>query len=118
MALASRRVGAVSLLSLSSGLPLGLVWLSVPTWMAAVGVDIKTVGLITLAQAPYSFKFVWAPLMDRVWPPFLGRKRGWILATQVLLAALFGVLAAVAATPTGGAVSCLLRAISFAAATQ
>jgi PAT family beta-lactamase induction signal transducer AmpG len=118
LALASRRVGAVSLLSLSSGLPLGLVWLSVPTWMAAVGVDIKTVGLITLAQAPYSFKFVWAPLMDRVWPPFLGRKRGWILATQVLLAALFGVLAAVAATPTVGAVSGLLLAISFASATQ
>ncbi|MDX2013776.1 MAG: MFS transporter [Myxococcaceae bacterium] len=118
MAVTSRRVGAVSLLSLSSGLPLGLVWLSVPTWMAAAGVDIKTVGLITLAQAPYSFKFVWAPLMDRVWPPFLGRKRGWILVTQALLALLFGGLAAIATTPSVGAISGLLLAISFASATQ
>ncbi len=118
VAFKSWRVGAVALLSLSSGLPLGLVWLSVPTWMAAAGVDIKTVGLITLAQAPYSFKFVWAPLMDRVWPPFLGRKRGWILLTQLVLAALFGALASVATSPTVGTISALLLAISFASATQ
>lgn len=118
LALTNRRVAAVSLLSLSSGLPLGLVWLSVPTWMAAVGVDIKTVGLITLAQAPYSFKFLWAPVMDRVWPPVLGRKRGWILVTQLILAALFGAVAAIATAPTVGAISALLLAISFASATQ
>lgn len=118
MAVSNRRVGAVSLLSISSGLPLGLVWLSVPTWMAAVGVDIKTVGLITLAQAPYSFKFAWAPLMDRLWPPFLGRKRGWILVMQVVLALLFGALAAIATSPSVGAISALLLAISFASATQ
>ncbi|MBM4783209.1 MAG: AmpG family muropeptide MFS transporter [Archangiaceae bacterium] len=118
IAFTSWRVGAVSLLSISSGLPLGLVWLSVPTWMAAVGVDIKTVGLITLAQAPYSFKFVWAPLMDRLWPPFLGRKRGWILVTQLALAALFGALATVATSPTVGVISALLLAISFASSTQ
>lgn len=117
-ALTNRRVGAVALLSVSSGLPLGLVWLSVPTWMAAVGVDIKTVGLITLAQAPYSFKFAWAPLMDRLWPPFLGRKRGWILVTQVALAALLGALASLATSPTVGAISALLLAISFASASQ
>lgn len=114
----SWRVGAVALLSLSSGLPLGLVWLSVPTWMAAAGVDIKTVGLITLAQAPYSFKFVWAPLMDRVWPPLLGRKRGWIFVTQLGLAASFGGLASVATSPTVGTISALLLAISFVSATQ
>jgi PAT family beta-lactamase induction signal transducer AmpG len=118
MAVSNRRVGAVSLLSVSSGLPLGLVWLTVPTWMAAVGVDIKTVGLITLAQAPYSFKFVWAPLMERVWPPVLGRKRGWILAMQVVLALLFGAVAAVATSPSVGVISGLLLAISFASATQ
>jgi len=109
---------AVSLLSLSSGLPLGLVWLAVPTWMAAVGVDIKTVGLMSLAQAPYSFKFLWAPVMDRVWPPLLGRKRGWVLITQLLLAGLLGGLASIATSPTIGAVSGLLLAISFISATQ
>lgn len=118
VAFTSWRVGAVSLMSISSGLPLGLVWLSVPTWMAAVGIDIKTVGLLTLAQAPYSFKFVWAPLMDRVWPPILGRKRGWVLVTQVILAALFGALASVATSPTIGVISALLVAISFASSTQ
>ncbi|MBL8922366.1 MAG: MFS transporter [Myxococcaceae bacterium] len=118
IAFTSWRVGAVSLLSISSGLPLGVVWLSVPTWMAAVGVDIKTVGLLTLAQAPYSFKFTWAPLMDRLWPPFLGRKRGWILVTQLGLAALFGALASVASTPTVGVISALLLAISFVSSTH
>ncbi len=117
-AFTSWRVGAVSLLSLTSGLPLGLVWLSVPTWLAGVGVDIKTVGLLTLAQAPYSFKFAWAPLMDRVWPPFLGRKRGWILLTQLVLALLFGGLASIATSPTVGTISALLLAISFASSTQ
>jgi MFS transporter, PAT family, beta-lactamase induction signal transducer AmpG len=118
IAFKSWRVGAVALLSLSSGLPLGLVWLSVPTWMAASGVDIKTVGLITLAQAPYSFKFIWAPVMDRFGPPGLSRKRGWILVTQIALAGLFGALASVATTPTIATISALLLAISFASATQ
>ncbi len=50
------------LLSFSSGLPLGLVWIAIPAWMAREGVDIKVIGLFTLAQAPWSFKLLWSPL--------------------------------------------------------
>ena len=74
----SWRLLSVVLLSFSSGLPLGLVWIAIPAWMAREGVDIKVIGLFTLAQAPWSFKLLWSPWMDRYPPPFLGRKRGWI----------------------------------------
>jgi MFS transporter, PAT family, beta-lactamase induction signal transducer AmpG len=81
----SWRMGSVALLMFSSSLPLGLVWIAIPAWMTYIGADIKVVGLFTLAQAPWSFKFLWAPLVDRYPMPFLGRKRGWILVTQVVM---------------------------------
>src|SRR5690606_31089967 len=76
------RVAAVAALSFSSGLPLGLVWIAIPDWMRSIGVDIRVVGLFTLAQAPWSFKFLWSPLMDRFRLPFWGRRRGWIAVAQ------------------------------------
>lgn len=87
----------MTLLSFSSGLPLGLVWIAIPTWMTRAGVDIKVVGLFTLAQAPWSFKFLWSPLMDRYPLPWLGRKRGWILLSQAALLVLGLVLSGVGA---------------------
>lgn len=117
-AFGSWRVGALALLSLSSGLPLGLVLTAVPTWMAREGVDIKTIGLLTLAQAPYAFKFLWAPAMDRYWPHLLGRKRGWILVAQGALAVATGLLATQAASPDVGAVALLTLAVAFASASQ
>lgn len=117
-AFSSWRVASVSLLSISSGLPLGLVIFAIPAWMTKVGVDIKTVGVMTLAQVPYTFKFLWAPLMDRYWPPLLGRKRGWVLLMQAVLALSVGALAWVAAAPSIGVVSALMLLISFASASQ
>ncbi|MBI3931903.1 MAG: MFS transporter [Acidobacteria bacterium] len=116
---ASWRLGSVALLSFSSGLPLGLVWLAVPAWMTQVGVDIKVVGLFTLAQAPWTFKVLWAPLMDRYPLPFLGRKRGWVFLSQVALLGL-GVWLGVAADPPVpiGLVALLCLATAFASATQ
>ena len=67
-ALSSRRIGAVTLQSFSSGLPLGLVWIALPAFLTYRGVDISTVGLFSLVQAPWSFKFLWSPLMDRFGP--------------------------------------------------
>ena len=87
-AISSRRTLAVTLLSFSSGLPLGLVWIAIPDWMRSIGIDIRIVGLITLAHAPWTFKMLWSPLMDRFSPPFLGRRRGWIVATQIALTIL------------------------------
>ncbi len=116
---ASRRLRAVALLSFASGLPLGLVWIAIPAWMARVGVDIKVVGLFTLAQAPWSFKFLWSPLMDRFPPPFLGRKRGWIFLSQLALLVLGLWLAGVSDHPEAvWVIGALALATGLAAATQ
>jgi len=115
----SWRLGAVALLQFPSGLPLGLVWLAIPTWLAEQGVDLKVVGLVTLAQAPWTFKLLWAPLMDRYPLPFLGRKRGWIIVMQGVLLVLGLGLAAVSDRPGAvAAVGILALAIAFASATQ
>jgi MFS transporter, PAT family, beta-lactamase induction signal transducer AmpG len=121
LALRSPRTAAVSLLSFSSGLPLGLVWIAIPTWLAREGVDIRIIGLFTLAQAPWSFKFLWSPLMDRYALPLprIGRKLGWTLLWQIAL--LIGTLS------LGGVVlrpemlwiiGSLTLAIAFASASQ
>jgi PAT family beta-lactamase induction signal transducer AmpG len=115
----SWRLLSVSLLSFASGLPLGLVWIAIPTWMTQAGVDIKVVGLFTLAQAPWSFKFLWSPLMDRYPLPILGRKRGWILLAQVALLGLGLWLAGVPPSPeTVWVIGAISLATGFAAATQ
>ncbi len=121
LALKSWRTAAVSLLSFSSGLPLGLVWIAIPVWLAREGVDIKIIGLFTLAQAPWSFKFLWSPLMDRYALPLpgLGRKLGWTLAAQVGLLVLTLLLGDVATRPEAiWIVGALTLAIAFASATQ
>ncbi|MGA2331591.1 MAG: MFS transporter [Syntrophales bacterium] len=72
-------------LGFSSGMPLALTGSTLSAWMVAEGVDIKTIGLYSLVGLPYAFKFLWSPLMDRFVPPFLGRRRGWMLITQLVL---------------------------------
>lgn len=119
LAMTSWRTASVSLLSFSSGLPLGLVWIAIPDWMRDIGVDIRVVGLITLAQAPWTFKFLWSPVMDRYVPPFFGRRRGWAAISQVALFATTLMLAGVGNHPeTPWVVGALALAIAFAAATQ
>ena len=115
----SWRLLSVALLSFSSGFPLGLVWIAIPTWLKQEGVDIKVVGLFTLAQAPWSFKILWSPLMDRFKLPLPGRKRGWILLAQVALLGLSFGLAAVADSPRDvWTIGALSLAIAFVSATH
>jgi len=79
----------------ASGLPLYILIQLLPAWLRTSGVDLSTIGLFFLFQFSYNWKFVWAPLMDRYAPPFLGRRRGWMLITQipliVLTASLMGL---------------------------
>ncbi|MBS1148324.1 MAG: major facilitator superfamily 1 transporter [Myxococcaceae bacterium] len=117
-AFTSWRVGALALLSFSSGLPLGLVWIAIPAWLKVAGYDIKTVALVTLAQAPWTFKFLWSPLMDRYVPPLLGRRRGWIVLMQLALAVLIGILASQAKSPEVMVIGALAILIAFASASQ
>jgi PAT family beta-lactamase induction signal transducer AmpG len=69
----------------SSGLPLYLLLNLLPAWLRSEQVDLKSIGLFALIQLPYTWKFLWSPLMDRYGLPLLGRRRGWMLLTQVLL---------------------------------
>jgi MFS transporter, PAT family, beta-lactamase induction signal transducer AmpG len=115
----SWRLASVSLLSFSSGLPLGLVWIAIPTWMKQEGVDIRVVGLFTLVQAPWTFKFLWSPLVDRYAPPLLGRKRGWMLLSQLALLVLGLWLAGVSRHPDAvWVIGALALATAVASATQ
>ncbi|MFW6175955.1 MAG: MFS transporter, partial [Acidobacteriota bacterium] len=99
LAMRSWRTASVAILSFASGLPLGLVWIAIPDWLRSIGVDIRAVGLITLAQAPWTFKFLWSPLMDRYAPPFWGRRRGWVALAQVALLVATLALAGVGNDP-------------------
>lgn len=81
----SRKMLIMLVLGFSSGMPLALTGSTLSAWMVTEGVDIKTIGLFSLVGLPYAFKFLWSPLMDRFVPPFLGRRRGWMIITQLIL---------------------------------
>lgn len=119
LAMTSWRTASVSLLSFSSGLPLALVWIAIPDWMRDSNVDIRLVGLFTLAHAPWTFKFLWSPFMDRYTPPWLGRRRGWVGLTQIALLVLTLCLAGLGSDPDAvWVVGALALAIAFASASQ
>lgn len=109
----SKRVGMLAALGFASGLPLVMSGQTLSAWMATVGVDIKTIGLLTLVSLPYSLKFLWAPLLDRYALPFLGRRRGWMALTQLGLCGAIWFESSVnpKATPSTMAVAALLVAM-------
>ena len=92
---ALHRLAVVTLLGFASGLPLALTGQAMQAWLTMDGIDLATIGFLSLVGLPYTFKFLWAPLMDRFEPPGLGRRRGWLLLTQL---ALVGTLLALAAS--------------------
>lgn len=118
IAFSNWRLGAVALQSFASGLPLGLVWIAIPAWLKYRGVDIRVIGLFSLTQAPWNFKFLWSPLMDRWSPGFMGRKRSWMAVTEVMLIASIVALAHIARDPTIGLVFLVGFLIAFSSASQ
>lgn len=120
--LSSRRIGVMLPLGFASGLPLALTSGTLQAWLTVAGVDLRTIGFFTLAGLPYTVKFIWSPLMDRFVPPWLGRRRGWMIATQI---GLMAGLAAMAATGPGGGTGAMLwvlgllaLAVAFVSASQ
>jgi PAT family beta-lactamase induction signal transducer AmpG len=69
----------------SSGLPFFVLLQLVPAWLRSEHVDLKSIGLFALIQFPFNWKFLWAPFLDRYAPPGFGRRRGWMLAAQLVL---------------------------------
>lgn len=80
-----RNARILLLLGFASGLPLALTGGTLQAWITVENVDIKTIGFFSLVSQAYVFKFLWAPFMDRYQLPFLGRRRGWMLTTQIML---------------------------------
>lgn len=114
----SRRIGVITLLGFASGLPLALTGGTLQAWMAVDGVDIRTIGIFTLVGLPYTIKFLWSPIMDRFAPPIFGRRRGWIIITQICLA--IGISLMAFSSPKNGTylLGILALTVAFASASQ
>jgi PAT family beta-lactamase induction signal transducer AmpG len=89
--LLNRKMVTCIFLGFTSGLPLYVLIQLVPAWLRSHEVDLATIGLFALVGLPYTWKFLWSPVMDRFKLPFLGRRRGWALITQ------FGLIFSIAA---------------------
>jgi len=112
------RLSAILVLGFASGLPLALTGQAMQAWLTVDGVDLATIGFFGLVGVPYTFKFLWAPLMDRFEPPWLGRRRGWLALTQLALAALLWWMASLSPTATPGLFAAAAVAIAFLSASQ
>ncbi len=88
----SPRVFPLLVLGFASGLPLALTGGTLQAWATLDGVSLQNIGFLTLIGSAYTLKFLWAPLVDRYSFPFLGRRRSWILLTQLALAACIAAM--------------------------
>ncbi len=114
----NRRMLTCVFLGFASGMPLWVLISLVPAWLRTEGIDLATIGLFSLMTLPYTWKFIWSPLMDRYRPPFLGRRRGWALITQVVLLATIGALGLCEPTAALFPILALVFIISFFSASQ
>ena len=112
------RLAAVLMLGFASGLPLALTGQAMQAWLSLEGIDVATIGFLSLVGLPYTFKFLWAPLMDRFDPPWLGRRRGWLVLTQLLLAGALLLMAGTSPQESMRLYALLAVAIAFLSASQ
>lgn len=114
----NRRILICVFTGLASGMPLYVLFQLVPAWLREEGVSLAEIGLFALVGIPYTWKFMWAPLMDRWVPPFLGRRRGWMLIFQVALLVAIGVLGMFQPAQSTWLVAWLAVAVAFFSASQ
>jgi PAT family beta-lactamase induction signal transducer AmpG len=114
--LMNRRILVMLPLGFVSGLPLALTSGTLQAWLVVEGVDLKTIGIFTLVGLPYTLKFLWAPVMDRVVPPWLGRRRGWMVLTQLCVAVALGLMAMTNPTLHPGWLAAYALLVAFLAA--
>jgi len=113
-----RRFAAVLLLGFASGMPLALTTGSMQAWLTLDGVTIATIGFFGLVGIPYTFKFVWAPLMDRFELPFFGRRRGWVVLCQLAIAAALWWMAGITPKDDARAFALVALLVAFLSASQ
>jgi MFS transporter, PAT family, beta-lactamase induction signal transducer AmpG len=116
----SRKMAALLFLGFASGLPSQIIDAPLKAWLATSGVDVAAITqLSAAAMLPYAFKFVWSPLLDRYAPPFLGRRRGWLLITQIALVISIALMAIQQPSPNNLQVMTIIAvAIGFFSASQ
>lgn len=117
-ALLNKRMLVCLFTGFSSGLPLYLLIQLVPAWFRNEGLDLATIGLFNLVLFPYTWKFLWSPVMDRFSFPMLGRRRGWMLMTQVPLIGLMALLGTFSPVENLSAVMVTVALIAFFSASQ
>lgn len=105
-------------LGFASGLPLALSGATLQAWYTDAGVDLRTIGLLGLVGLPYTYKFLWAPVLDRVQPLPMDRRRSWLLLCQLLLAAAVAVLARLDPSSAPTTIALLALLIATLSATQ
>jgi PAT family beta-lactamase induction signal transducer AmpG len=102
----------------SSGLPFFVLLQLLPAWLRSEHVDLKSIGLFALIQFPFNWKFLWAPFLDRYAPPGFGRRRGWMLAAQLVLLVILPVFGWFDPVRDLWSVAVLALAVAFFSATQ
>ena len=117
-AILNRRMLICAFTGFSSGLPLYLLIQLVPAWLRVEGVGLAEIGFFTLVGLPYTWKFVWSPIMDRYTLPFLGRRRGWMLVTQLALFLTIATMGFLDPTMSIWTIAYLAAAVAFFSASQ
>lgn len=117
-ALLNRRVLICVFTGFTSGLPLYVLIQLVPAWLRVEGVGLAEIGFFALVGFPYTWKFIWSPVMDRYTLPFLGRRRGWMLVTQLALLASIGSMGFIKPELSIWVVAYLAAAVAFFSASQ
>lgn len=109
----------ILILGFSAGLPLGLTGTTLQAWYTVENVDIVTIGMLALIGQPYVYKFLWAPFLDRFVLPFgKGRRRGWMLFTQISLIFLLGMMSQLNPSEHSGLLALTALAVALFSATQ
>jgi len=117
-AILNRRMLICVFTGFTSGLPLYLLIQLVPAWLRAEGVGLAEIGFFALIGFPYTWKFLWSPVMDRFTLPFLGHRRGWMLVTQVALLVSISVMGFIKPDLSIWTVAYLAAAVAFFSASQ
>lgn len=113
-----RRVSPLLLLGFASGLPLALTGGTLQAWATVENVSLQEIGFLTLVGTAYTLKFFWAPLVDRYVPPLLGRRRGWMALTQILLALGLIAMGLLSPATSLGPLAMVAVLVAFFSATQ
>ncbi|MEE8426805.1 MAG: AmpG family muropeptide MFS transporter [Woeseiaceae bacterium] len=117
-AILNRRMLICVFTGFTSGLPLYIVIQLIPAWLRVEGIGLAEIGFFTLVGLPYTWKFLWSPVMDRYTLPFLGRRRGWMFVTQLALMAIIASMGFVNPALSIWTVASLAAALAFFSASQ